>query len=99
MSRFENYDNKKIQRILYTKKGMRKKVEKRLKKTLLEFGVDSAQIDEAISQLKQGKIKIVDESIMKDVACLIKFDADIIKLQTKLLKSNNNNEQQVVCFE
>ena len=99
MSRFENSEISKFQRILYTKKGMRRKVEKRLKKTLLEFGVDSSQIYEAIKQLKEGKIKIVDESLMKDVACLIKFDSDILTLETKINKNKTISSQKVASFE
>ena len=79
------------QRILYTKKGLRRKVYKEISKILLDYGVEKSQIDEAIESLKLGKIVIKDAILMEKIGCLSKFDAAIERITNELNASQLGN--------
>ena len=80
------------QRILYTKKGLRRKVYKEITKILLDYGIDKSRIDEAIDSLKSGKIKIKDTVLMEKIRLLSDFDAAIERLTNELNASQPANQ-------
>lgn len=88
----KNSKSSHAQRILYTKKGLRRKVYKEISKMLADYGIEKSRIDEAIESLKSGKIKINDVELMKKVRLLTDFDAAIERLNNELNASQPTNQ-------
>ncbi|MBR7172303.1 MAG: hypothetical protein IKD36_00735 [Clostridia bacterium] len=82
------------QRVLYTKKGIRRKIYKNISKTLIEQGVEKSRIDEVIEQIKKGRIKLINPSLMKDIDTLTRLDADIKRLQEQVDNEKESTTQQ-----
>lgn len=84
MSNHRNSKSSHAQRVLYTKKGIRRKIYKNISKMLAEYGIEKDKIDEAIECLKLGKIKIVNPELMREIRSLAEFDAAIERLTKEL---------------
>lgn len=87
-----------LQRILYSKKGMRKKVYKRIRQRLLEHGINE-HIDEVIEALKAGTLKIADIELANDIRTLANFDEDIARLMRKINGSGSSEQASTISFE
>ena len=95
MSNNRNSKVSHAQRVLYTKKGLRRKIYKKISKTLIEYGIEKSRIDEAIEWLKLGKIKIVDAELMKDIRALSEFDEAIDRLTKEIEEASSASAKQL----
>lgn len=93
MSSRKNSRSSHTQRVLYTKKGMRRKIYKSVTKKLIEQGVDKSQVDEVIERIRLGKIKLIDAAMMRDVDALARLDADIKRLQELVEKETEKPQR------
>ncbi len=82
-----------LNRVLFTKTGMRKKVYKRLKNRLIEMGLSQDEAEVTVEALIQKQITINDEQIKEDVDFIIKSDKEIKRLTTKIENQNNSGPQ------
>ena len=94
-----------IQRTLYTQKGMRKKVYKRIQNKLFEMGVLKDKIDEVIALISSGQMAVQDATLVEDIKNLKKFDKNIERLTKKCDRGSaqttdqNSESQNGISFE
>ena len=94
MSSRKNSRSSHTQRVLYTKKGMRRKIYKSITKKLIEQGVEKSRVDEVIEQIRLGKIKLIDMALMRDVDAISRLDADIKRLQEQVDNEKESKPQR-----
>ena len=88
-----------LQRTLYTKKGIRKKIYKKIQQKLFDMGVLKENIDEVIGLIAAGQMVVEDADLKKDISTLMDFDKDIKRLTEKCLRraeTANSDSQQLV---
>lgn len=76
----------------FLKKSDRRKVYRKIKDKLTEYGVPKDKIDEAIDLINQGKIKLNDTSLVRDIRTLSNIDKEIERL-TKIIDESKVEKQ------
>lgn len=78
-----------IQRRLFERRGIRKKVYKKICKMLREMNIEESDIDLVISAVQSGKVQLGLPELESEIIALGKIDKEIQRLEKKL---NSNAE-------
>ncbi len=73
-----------LQRVLFARKGIRKKIYKKVTQSFLQMGIEQLRIDEVIEQFNQGNLRVDDKELLSDLLTLKRFDADIERISKKI---------------
>ena len=76
--------NNGIQRRLFERRGIRKKVYKKICKMLREMNVEESDIDLIISAVQAGTVKLGIPELESEIIALGKMDKEIKRLENKL---------------
>ncbi len=76
--------NSGIQRRLFERRGIRKKVYKNICKVLREMNVNESDIDLVISAVQAGELQLGNADLEYEIISLGKIDKDIQRLERKL---------------
>lgn len=76
--------NSGIQRRLFERRGIRKKVYKKICKMLREMNIEESDIDVVISAVQSGEVQLGLPELESEIIALGKIDKEIQRLEKKL---------------
>lgn len=88
-----------VQRRLFEKRGIRKKVYKKICKILKEeMNVNENDIDALISAVQSGELQLQNAELVSEIIALGRMDKEIQRLERKLNSSESSANEPEMSF-
>ena len=87
-----------MQRRLFERRGIRKKVYKKICKMLREMNVNESDIDALISAVQSGELQLENAELQSEIIALGKIDKEIQRLERKLNSNESSANEPGMSF-